>query len=121
MIARLRSLLRRRRPARLGRVFTVSGVLRGRAVSVVWREPPGDPPGVQLSGDVELVVEVDALVRRRADVAPTPTGPTVEAAWNPAYVALVSILAALDPAHERLVDGDVPEIPGLDVPAGAVS
>jgi hypothetical protein len=101
--------------------FTVSGALRGRPVSVEWLDPSGDPPGIRLRGDGELRVEVDLLVYGGADVAPTPTGPVFRAAIDPAHVGLVTICSALDDDVEIFVDGDVPEIPGLAVPPGAVS
>ena len=91
------------------------GVLRGRPVSVDWL----DPPGVRLAGDSEAIVEVDDVVARRVDVSPTPTGPFMTAALDPPHVGLVTIASVLDQDTETLVSGDVPNVPGLDVPEGA--
>jgi hypothetical protein len=100
--------------------FSIIGTLHGRTVSVEWLEGP-DPPWLRLRGDPELVADVRELVAQGAEVAATPTGPTFTAALDPDYVALVTICAALDADAMTRADGEVPEVPGIDIPPGAVA
>jgi hypothetical protein len=99
--------------------FHVSGVLRGRPVSVEWLDPPGEPPGVRFVGDGELLAEIGLAIAGGETVAATPTGPTFVSATDPPHVALVTIVSVLDEDAETFVSGDVPSISGLDVPEGA--
>jgi hypothetical protein len=102
-------------------MFLVAGSLRGRGVSVRWLDPPGDPPGVRWRGDGEFVEAIAEAVGLRRTVSPTPVGPFFAAADDPPHVALATAVGVLDETAEVFASGDVPEIPGGDVPAGAVS
>ncbi len=82
---------------------------------------PGDPPGVRLRGSSDVALDVDTAIRARDDVAATPTGPVFVAGYDPHYVGLVTILAQLDRDVIATATGDVPKIPGVEIPEGAVS
>lgn len=99
-------------------MFRVAGSFRGRVVHVEWREPR---LGVRLAGDPAAIAEVGQAVYEKRTVEATPTGPSFTAALDPPEVALVTIASVFDPTVETFVDGDVPAVPGLDVPDGAVA
>jgi hypothetical protein len=98
-------------------MFTVRGTPRERKAEVHWLDEP--KLGERLVGDAEVIAEVFDRIEAGREVAATPTGPTFSPALVPAHVALVTILSVL--GQDAAVDGDVPEVPGLDVPDGAVS
>lgn len=93
--------------------FTVRGILDGLPAEVTW----SDEIEERLAGDTRAIVRVEELEDSEEPVAATPTGPEFVAGRDPAEVALVTMLAVFDDVAE--VSGDVPEIPGTEIPAGA--
>ena len=94
-------------------MFTVTGTLGSRVLSVSWTEG-------ELDGDVAAIGRAEELVAAGATVWATPTGPRFTAALDEAGVALVTLVSVFDARGEILVAGDVPDVPGADLPDDAV-
>jgi hypothetical protein len=92
--------------------FTVYGRFAQLPVTVTWQE------GV-LDGPVMVTLPISERVRAGDPVWATPAGPCWPADLQVPHVALLLIRDALD-AIER-VTGDVPGVPGINLPPEAAS
>ncbi len=90
--------------------FTVTGILGGEPHVVQWR----DGEFVQ-----DTAGEAKRLIAEQTEVMGSPTGPFFLAAVQPAHVALLTAFAAFDKVSS--VTGEVPEIPGMEIPEGFVA
>jgi hypothetical protein len=95
-------------------VFTVHGTVDAHAASVTWDEG-------RLDGDADVVVRAHLAVDLGEQVHATPSGPSFHASLDgPDYVACLTICQHGFDRVDR-VDGEVSDVPGTELPPGAVA
>lgn len=94
--------------------FTVSGTIDGRELSVTL--DAGD-----LDGDPAAIERIEELIVAGETVFATPTGPAFTAALEPEGVGLVTLVSVFAGDREILVWGDVPDVPGSEIPPDATA
>lgn len=102
-------------------MFSVTGRLRETGQPATLTVELGDVPDERrFSGDIDAQIAVRMLILLGEEIRQTPTGPNYQAALDPPHVALLTVLRAFESWDVELA-GDVPEIPHVGVPPGAVA
>ena len=96
-------------------MFTIRGKINGFVQTIIW--DPSHPRVV-----IATPVTMDRLNRLVGKpVNASPTGPEFIGAFEPDYVAYVTICNVFDQNFTKeLLQGEHPEIPGFQLPPGAV-